>query len=95
MPTLAESDNLIGMRTVTATEASRSFAALLDEVENGESVIVTRGGRRIACIGPATAGNGREVVELLTAGLADAEFAADVAAARDAVSLEGPTWPAD
>lgn len=83
------------MRTVTATEASRSFAALLDEVESGESVIVTRGGRRIACIGPVTAGNGRGVVELLTAGLADDDFAADVAAARAAVSLEGPAWPAD
>jgi prevent-host-death family protein len=41
------------MRTVTATEASRSFAALLDEVEAGQAVVVTRGGRRIASISPA------------------------------------------
>ena len=83
------------MRTVTATEASRSFAALLDEVESGETVVVTRGGRRIACIGPTTAGNGGDVVALLTGGPADKQFAADVASAREAVSLEGPAWPAD
>ena len=32
------------MRTVTATEASRPFAALLDEVEWGQTVIVTAAG---------------------------------------------------
>ena len=83
------------MRTVTATEASRSFAALLDEVENGETVVVTRGGRRIASIGPATAGNGADVVALLKTFRPDEDFAADVAAARDPVGLEGPAWPAD
>ena len=95
MPISDQSDNLICMRTVTATEASRSFAALLDEVESGQTVMVTRGGRRIACIGPAAASNGGDVVALLTAGLPDHSFAADVAAARDAVSLEGSAWPAD
>lgn len=83
------------MRTVTATEASRSFAALLDEAERGHTVVVTRGGRRIASIGPATAGNGAEVVALLTADAADEEFAADVLAARETVALEEPAWPAD
>lgn len=83
------------MRSVTATEASRSFAALLDDVESGETFVVTRGGRRIACIGPTTAGNGADVLALLTGGPPDKKFAADVARARDAVSLEGPAWPAD
>lgn len=55
------------VRTVTATEASRSFAALLDEVEAGGTVVVTRGERRVAAIGPATAGNGSDVLELLLA----------------------------
>lgn len=81
------------MRTVTATEASRSFAALLDEVEAGGTVMVTRGGRRIAAIGPASAGNGDDVVALLRKGSPDKKFAADVAAARDAVTLGGPAWP--
>lgn len=83
------------MRTVTATEASRSFAALLDEAEHGQTIVVTRGGRRIASIGPATASNGAEVVVLLASNLVDEDFAADVLAARDAVALEGPAWPAD
>lgn len=83
------------MRTVTATEASRSFAALLDEVEAGETVVVTRGGRRIASIGPAAAGNGGDVVALLRQGPPDKKFAADVATAREAVTADGPAWPAD
>lgn len=90
-----KSDILIGMRTVTATEASRSFAALLDEAERGQTVVVTRGGRRIATIGPATAGNGSEVMTLLASSFSDEDFAADVLAAREAVSLDEPAWPAD
>lgn len=82
------------MRTVTATEASRSFAALLDEVEAGGTVVVTRGGRRVAAIGPATAGNGGDVLKLLASAGIDEEFASDVQAARDAVVLEGPAWSA-
>lgn len=83
------------MRTVTATEASRSFAAILDEAERGHAVVVTRGGRRIATIGPATASNGAEVIALLGANPTDEGFAADVLAAREAVVLEGPAWAAD
>ncbi|WP_157000848.1 type II toxin-antitoxin system Phd/YefM family antitoxin [Agromyces laixinhei] len=33
------------MKTLTATEASRAFAALLDGAERGETVVVTRGAR--------------------------------------------------
>jgi len=83
------------MRTVTATEASRSFAAILDEAERGHAVVVTRGGRRIATIGPVSATNGAEFLALLHAEMTDADFAADVLAARDAAVLEGPAWPAD
>ncbi|CAN5116625.1 hypothetical protein BH20ACT5_BH20ACT5_15920 [soil metagenome] len=83
------------MRTLTATEASRAFAALLDDVERGQTVVITRGGRRVATIGPATAGNGAEVLALLAAVTPDADFAADVRAARDAVSPQGPAWPDD
>jgi len=80
---------------VTATEASRSFAALLDAVEGGETVVVTQSGRDVPSIGPATAGNGADVVALLRLGAPDERFVADVAAAREAVALEGPAWPAD
>ncbi len=83
------------MRTVTATEASRSFAAILDEAERGHAVVVTRGGRRIATIGPVSATNGAEFLALMNAEMTDADFAADVRAVRDAAVLEGPAWPAD
>ena len=81
------------MRIVTATEASRSFAALLDEAERGETVVVTRGGRRIASIGPARASNGAEFLALLAERGVDGDFADDVSPAREAVPLEGVEWP--
>ena len=83
------------MRTMTATDASRAFAALLDDAERGETIIITRGGRRIATVGPADLSNGSEVVELLTQAPVDDGFARDVAAAREAVELTEPAWPAD
>jgi prevent-host-death family protein len=83
------------VRTVTATEASRSFAAILDDAERGQVVVVTRGGRRIATIGPANASNGAEVLALLNVIEPDEGFAGDVRAARDVAELEGPAWPAD
>jgi prevent-host-death family protein len=83
------------MRTMTATEASRAFAALLDEAESGETIIITRGGRRIATVGPADLSNGGDVVALLAYSPVDDEFAKDVAAAREAVEPAEPAWPAD
>ncbi|HET6672956.1 MAG TPA: type II toxin-antitoxin system prevent-host-death family antitoxin [Agromyces sp.] len=83
------------MRTMTATDASRAFAALLDEAERGETIIITRGGRRIATVGPADFSNGSEIVALLAEAPVDDEFASDVAAAREAVELIETAWPAD
>lgn len=83
------------MRTVSATEASRSFAALLDEAERGGTIVVTRAGRRVATIGPASVGNGAAVAELLASAFVDEEFAADVRAAREALVSQAPVWPAD
>jgi prevent-host-death family protein len=80
---------------MTATEASRAFAAVLDEAEQGHTVIVTRGGRRIATIGPASAGNGAEVRDLLSGAAVDDEFAADVRRAQESVSRDEPAWRDD
>ena len=80
---------------MTATEASRSFAAILDEAERGGTVIVTRGGRRIATIGPASAANGTAVVELLQTAEIDEGFSYDVRAARESVVAKVPAWPED
>ena len=83
------------MRTMTATEASRSFASLLDEAERGETIIITRADRRIATVGPVDLSNGSDVVALLRYSPVDDDFAHDVAAAREAVELTEPAWPAD
>ena len=80
---------------MTATEASRSFAALLDEAERGVTTVVTRGGRRIATIGPASAANGTAVRDLLVTTDIDGDFEADVRSAGDAAAAEAPAWPED
>ena len=58
------------VREVTATEAKAKLLALLDEVENGEPVDITRHGRRVARIVPAMGGaalwgQGAGLVEIL------------------------------
>jgi antitoxin (DNA-binding transcriptional repressor) of toxin-antitoxin stability system len=54
------SDNLISMKRMTATEVARNFSAVLDEVENGEEIEITRGKKVIATL--------RNAVEKKTAG---------------------------
>nr|MDT0657921.1 type II toxin-antitoxin system prevent-host-death family antitoxin [Micromonospora sp. DSM 115978] len=53
------------MRTISATEASRRFSDLLDAIERGESVTVTRGNRPIAEIRPAHRRTGRDLAAAL------------------------------
>jgi prevent-host-death family protein len=49
------------MRIMTATEASRRFSDLLDAIERGESVTVTRGNRPIAEIRPPRRRTGKDL----------------------------------
>jgi prevent-host-death family protein len=84
-----QSDRSTAQRMTTATDASRSFSALLDAVERGETFVVTRRRRRVAVIGPATpprgaatSSNGAAAAEILRAPMPDSRFAADVRAAR-------------
>lgn len=83
------------MKTMTATEASRSFASVLDEAERGETIVVTRGGRRIAVIGPTSASNGADVMRFLKSTAVDSDFARDVASARESATQDEPAWPDD
>jgi prevent-host-death family protein len=82
------------MHTVTATEASRAFAALLDDAERGETIVITRGGKQIATIGPAAQSNGAALLAIVERRVDDM-FGDDVAAARTGVTLEEPSWPVD
>lgn len=53
------------MREITATEASRTFSALLDEVERGGSAVITRGGRRVARVTPVAEPSGDVMLDFL------------------------------
>jgi len=80
------------MRTMTASEVSRNFASVLDSAEHGETIVVTRGGKRLATIAPAPAANGKDLADFLAAhvGALDDDFGDDIAATRDLVGLEDP-----
>lgn len=68
------------MRTISATEASRKFSDLLDAIERGESVTVTRGNRPVAEIRPARRRTGRDLREALAeTSPPDDRFEADIA----------------
>ncbi len=81
------------MKTLTATEAARGFADVLDEVElRGETFVVVRRGRAVARIGPAGAGQGTAVKKLLKTGPRDRSWAADVRRMRAALRVEDRRW---
>ena len=48
------------MHEVGAFEAKNTLAALLDEVERGDEVLITRRGKPVARLVPATSGFDRE-----------------------------------
>ncbi|MCL7376049.1 type II toxin-antitoxin system Phd/YefM family antitoxin [Streptomyces sp. 35G-GA-8] len=80
------------MKVMTATEASRNFAGVLDMAEHGETIIVTRGGRRLAIISQAPTANGADLADLLDrfVGTLDDSFEDDVLGTRDLLTTEDP-----
>lgn len=76
---------------MTATEVARNFASTLDRAEHGETIIITRGGRPVAQLAPATPANGAAFKRLL-AMPADTEFAHDIAEARAALQEQDRQW---
>jgi len=86
---------------MTATEASRGFSALLDRVErDGETVTVTRDGRPVAEIAPAseattkyTWGAIRKCFDRLVP--VDPGFGADVLSATDGLADWTDPWGAE
>ena len=76
------------VRTLTATEASRQFSTLLDSIEAGDVVVVTRGNRPIAEIRPVTRRIGRDLrTALEEIPPPDEKFIADV---TDAMNFLAP-----
>lgn len=85
------------MRKVTATEASRRFSDLLDAIEGGETITVTRGNRTIAEIMPARRRAGRELREALASiPPPDGDFERDIAEATELLQTdEVDPWGGD
>lgn len=78
------------MRVITATEASRRFSDLLDAIERGESITVTRGHRAVAEIRPARRRTGKDLKAALTRTVPpDERFARDIAAATALLTTDG------
>jgi prevent-host-death family protein len=75
---------------MTATEASRRFSDLLDAIERGETVTITRGNHPVAEIGPARRRTGADLRAALTEIPApDDRFADDIADALALLTTEG------
>jgi prevent-host-death family protein len=88
---------MVGVRIMTATEASRRFSDLLDAIERGETITITRGNHPVAEIRPARRRTGAD----LRAALADIpppddRFADDIADALALLTTEGnDPWAGD
>lgn len=78
------------MKLMTATEVSRNFAAVLDAVEHGETITITRGSHRIARIGPEPRVSAREVLEKLAnrAERVDENYLSDIRDTVDSLDHE-------
>jgi prevent-host-death family protein len=76
------------MTTMTATDVARNFSAVLDAVAGGETVVITRGGRRVAELTPTLAANGAAVREALRRHVPDPDWADDIEAVRDLLYVE-------
>lgn len=80
------------MRTMTATEASRNFSGLLDLIEAGETIRITRGNEPIAEVGPARRRTGADLEAALAAAdlpALDEDLEDDIAQALALVTDEG------
>jgi prevent-host-death family protein len=57
------------MREIGAFEAKNKFGHLLDEVERGEEIVITRRGKPVATLVPAEPGFDREKARRAVAGI--------------------------
>lgn len=82
---------------MTATQAARNFAGLLDAVEHGEAVVITRDGVTVGRFVPERRTTADRLAEALRAHAVDSAFADDLEAAhtdlRAAFTDEVHTWP--
>ena len=77
------------MPDVSATDAARNFADLLDAIEHrGEHFTIVRRGRAIAHLEPVSRGRGADMKALLRRHRPDKAWADDLVALRGLLELE-------
>ena len=77
------------MPEITATEASRSFAGLLDAVEHrGETFVIVRRGKVIAQLEPAQVASGARAKDVLRRHRVDPAWSEEVAELRSQLVTE-------
>lgn len=81
------------MKQLSATDASRRFSEVLDDVEGrGESYVVVRHGRAVATIGPASGGTGMALKEALLANPPDEAWPGEVRELRAEMGPVTDPW---
>lgn len=81
------------MKQLSATDASRRFSEVLDDVERaGESYTVVRHGRAVATIGPAKGGTGKALKDALRAHRPDKAWANDLRELREGLGPVTDPW---
>jgi prevent-host-death family protein len=87
------------MIAVTATQAARNFANILDQVERGETIVITRDGVPVGRLSPERRTSAQRLQAALRDNPADDGFADDLEAAhadlRSAFTDEVRGWPAE
>ena len=77
------------MPDVTATDAARNFADLLDAIEHRhERFTIMRRGRAVAQLEPISRGRGADLKALLRRGALDSEWARELMEVRDLLTLD-------
>lgn len=76
------------MADVSATEAARNFADLLDAVERGECFTIIRRGKAVAHLEPPHHGRGGDVKAVLREHRADLGWARELAETRRMLTVE-------
>ena len=77
------------MTEISATEAARNFAELLDAVEHkGERILIARRGRVVAQIEPVAKGRGADVKSLIKRHPVDSKWMSVIREVRELVVSE-------
>ncbi|HEX5592216.1 MAG TPA: type II toxin-antitoxin system Phd/YefM family antitoxin [Solirubrobacterales bacterium] len=81
------------MKQLSATDASRRFSEVLDNVErSGESFVVMRHGRAVATIGPANGGGGKALKEALRVNRPDGAWVDELRDLREGLEPVRDPW---